>query len=441
MLEMERQVERASSRDVDGYEVKIGESRLELAKSKDEFTEKSKGSGEKKIDETVELGDDQSVKSGGALQKDTRATLPQLPTELLLDIIESLPPESKASLCLSSRRIYMRLGTEHLTALRATKHGSNLLLYKFLGFLERDVPHLVACSLCNKIELDHHHESSMAIVGGVANNSIEGSVLDRRDVRDNKTLNIMHRRYLFDDLQRHLHRYFQKGNTSASRDILSRNITEHMISKQCFKQTRYTFRISTKFRSIILRHQQIFRFSARRPQGHPSERRFRFGVCKHRDFVCEYYHSSRQFRIFPENPDGDLSSTDMKAGHPRSLYACDYCRTEFHLKELHLMSNHQPQRPAGDVLIITRWQDLGRMENAMDYDWKNASEAYYPHEPLVEQNYGLGEIFREFEGEGLSEDFVWDKDMTRSCWRHLLKVHPSLRIWGEVIRLGDGGNP
>ncbi|KAF7926456.1 hypothetical protein EAE99_005651 [Botrytis elliptica] len=329
----------------------------------------------------------------------------ELTIDVLAYLADSLPPDTAALLSISCKALWRTLGSKYVDALKNPyraasfpvhdmyKRNLNIQLYRsyrynFLQILARDLPNYITCYPCNKLHMI-----------GTANSQrlLELSCAFHID----NALPLLRGYVSFHVLQAAMKRYHQR-HISLSISLYDLTINSLSPTSQLVECSRETMRISHTTKSIIFRRQRILLLPANHhyssyedPDASVS---WDYPICPHLKWDCSYDFRGRA-----------LSVSNRSLTSPL-FQSCDYCMTDYHVAV-------QDREEGGDVLYLTRWQDLGSGESPREFNWQNAiSDGRTQRQDKVSRYaYEHGSVCEAFEGRPGGR-FEFDKIMREEDW-------------------------
>ncbi|KAF7924714.1 uncharacterized protein EAE97_010665 [Botrytis byssoidea] len=340
--------------------------------------------------------------------------------DLILYLVDFLPPDSAALLSLCCKNLWERLGSRYVEALnnpyRATsfpvqamyKYNLNIQLYRsyrynFLRLLARDLPNYVTCYPCNKL-----HTIGLAYSERLLEKSCAFHI-------DN-ALPLLEGHVSFHVLQAAMKRYHQRH---IPHSISLYNVTTTFLNpkSRLVEYSRETIRISQTTNSLIFCKQRILLLPAN--HDHCTSEDFSEDTSQAPDAwapewltwdhpICPHL----KWNLYYDFRWRTLSVSDRSLTSPR-FQSCDYCMTDYHVAV-------QDRQGEGDALYLTCWQDLGSGKSARDFNWQNAianvtSQDRQGSDKVSRFAYEHGSVCEAFEGVS-GEEYKFYESMREQDW-------------------------
>ncbi|KAF5878967.1 uncharacterized protein Bfra_001140 [Botrytis fragariae] len=349
-----------------------------------------------------------------------------LPIDVLAHLADALPPDTAALLSISCKTMWRTLGSKYVGALnnpyRAVsfpvhamyRRNLNIQLdrsyrYNFLRLLARDLPNHITCYPCNKLHMFGPAYGQNLLVYSCA-------------FHVDNALPLLEGYVSFHILQAAMKRYHQRHIT-LSIPLYDETITFLSPTSQLVECSREAIHISHTTNSIIVRKQRILLLPANHHyasyEDPDASISWDYPICPHLKWDCFYDFRARQ-----------LSVSDRSLASPR-FQSCDYCMTDYHIAV-------QDRNEEGDVLYLTRWQDLGSGESPREFNWQNAiaNGTAQGQDKVSRYAYEHGSVCEAFERVP-GERFEFDESMREQDWE-IVNRYPVSRARDMQRERGKG---
>lgn len=368
------------------------------------------------------------IKSKVFRRKQRPRGLRDLPLELILGIVEFLPPESAAALSLSCQYLYMILKNKYLGSLQATSRGD---WYLFLKLLEKELPDYIACFYCRILHSINSSEEATRYIP--AERPHGGSQYPAIHWHNERCDDFISWHFSEPVFRIAMKRHRQNRDSQAFLDLLSpkelRLFNPSIIQWHCSLARIHNNR-------MFMRHQTIF-VPAPNLIGTELDNfaMLPTPICPH--LAIRQVHGCESLGCFSVvHPYQLVVLLDIpNMGEEKVVFArCHFCLTEFQVDYKVIHGEHM-------AMFCTIWRDLGGGESYLDPQWKRHIESIEfvggERTILTEIDFRLGSIRSTFEQE---REFKFDSVITSTEIRDLINIAQKLCLNDcDGVRKAIGG--